>query len=398
MAVAGEGGPGLRAPPKDDWDGGLGEKRPLASRSPGRPGDRASPLTDAGNEQTGLITRSRLLLGSALIVAVLIGLYLLIPKLAGLRQTWLQLRRGDPLLLAVGALLELLSIAGYATLFRTVFGRGVPRIDWRVSLEIPLAGIAAIRLVAAAGAGGVAVTAWALDRAGMSASVIACRMVASLVVQYTVYLGALIICGLGLWTGLFAGGGSFALTIVPAAFAALAIVAILSLALMPRDVEHRLRRFAERPGALGKIATTLAKAPDALGSGVRTAIDLARQRRIGLLGAVAYWGFDIAVLGVCFHAFGTTVPVVVLVVGYFLGTLGSLLPLPGGIGGVEGGMIAAFVAFGIPASSAVLAVLAYRAISFWLPTLPGIVGYLALRSTVGKWREADRPNVSSKQA
>ena len=60
-------------------------------------------------------------------------------------------------------------------------------------------------------------------------------------------------------------------------------------------------------------------------------------------------------------------------------------------------MIAAFVAFGIPASSAVLAVLAYRAISFWLPTLPGIVGYLALRSTVNKWREADRPNVSSQQ-
>ncbi len=398
MAVAGERGSGGHAPPKDDRDGGLGERRPVASQGASTPGDGASPLTDAGDRQTGLITRSRLLLGSALIVAVLIGLYLLIPKLAGLRQTWGQLRRGDPLLLAVGAMLELLSIAGYAALFRTVFGRGVPRIDWRVSLEIPLAGIAAIRLVAAAGAGGVAVTAWALDRAGMSASVIACRMVASLVVQYSVYLCALIVCGLGLWTGLFAGGGSFALTIVPAAFAALAIAAILSLALMPRDVEHRLRRFAERPGALGKIATTLAKAPDALGSGVRTAIDLARQRRIGLLGAVAYWGFDIAVLGVCFHAFGTSVPEAVLVVGYFLGTLGSLLPLPGGIGGVEGGMIAAFVAFGIPASSAVLAVLAYRAISFWLPTLPGILGYLALRSTVSKWREADRPDVSSPQA
>ena len=78
-----------------------------------------------------------------------------------------------------------------------------------------------------------------------------------------------------------------------------------------------------------------------------------------------------------------------LVVGYFLGTLGSLLPLPAGIGGVEGGMIGAFVAFGLPASSAIIAVLAYRAISFWLPTLPGIVGYLALRSTVRRWREAD---------
>jgi uncharacterized protein (TIRG00374 family) len=195
--------------------------------------------------------------------------------------------------------------------------------------------------------------------------------------------------GLGLWLGVFDGGGSVALTVIPAALAAVLAAAILSLALMPRDIEERLERTADRGGAVSRVARRLAKAPDALGSGVRTAGDLVRQRRLGLLGAVAYWGFDISVLGVCFHAFGTVVPLAVLVVGYFLGTLGSLLPLPGGIGGVEGGMIGAFVAFGIPVSSAVIAVLAYRTISFWLPTLPGIAGYLSLRSTVRKWRSAD---------
>jgi putative heme transporter len=362
------------------------------ARSPrsGDQGDVAS-LPPIGDPElpTTPVTRTRLLLVSALIVVTLIGLYLLIPKLAGLKQTWSQLRRGDPLWLAAGAALELLSIAGYGTLFRTVFGRGVPRIDWRVSLQIPLAGIAAIRLVAAAGAGGVAVTAWALGRAGMSSEAIACRIVASLVVQYSVYLGALIVCGLGLSTGLFSGGGSFAITIVPAALSAVLVATLLSLALLPSDLEQRLKRFAGRTGALGWVARRLAKGPDTLGSGVRTAGRLTRERRVGLLGAVAYWGFDIAVLGVCFHAFGTVVPVAVLVVGYFLGTLGSLLPVPGGVGGVEGGMIGAFVAFGLPASSAVIAVLAYRAISFWLPTLPGIAGYFALRSTVRGWRAAD---------
>jgi uncharacterized protein (TIRG00374 family) len=325
----------------------------------------------------------------ALIVIAVVGLYFLIPKLAGLKQTWGQLKRGDPLSLGVGAVLELVSIVGYAALFRTVFGRGVPRIDWRASIEIPLAGIAAIRLVAAAGAGGVAVTAWALRRAGLSAETIACRMVASLVVQYAVYLGALLVCGLGLWLGVFAGGGSIAITLFPAILAAVLAAAILSLALMPSDVEQRLERFAGRAGRVGQLATKLGKAPETLGSGVRTAGDLIKQRRLGLLGAVAYWGFDIAVLGVCFHAFGATVPLAVLIVGYFLGTLGSLLPLPAGIGGVEGGMIGAFVAFGLHASTAIIAVLAYRAISFWLPTLPGIVGYLALRSTVRRWREDD---------
>src|ERR1700691_6038349 len=148
------------------------------------------------------LNRRRVVFGGLLILLFIGGLYFLVPKLAGLNQTWGQLKRGDPTLLGVGAVLEILSIVGYAVLFRTVFGRGVARIDWRASLEIPLAGIAAIRLLAAAGAGGVAVTVWALRRAGMSPPVIACRMVASYVLQYAVYLGALIICGFGLRLGL----------------------------------------------------------------------------------------------------------------------------------------------------------------------------------------------------
>jgi uncharacterized protein (TIRG00374 family) len=376
----------------------VGESEPLAARAPGVGASAvdAPQLTVSDEGPAVPITRARLLLVSALIVVALVGVYFLIPKIAGLKQTWGQLRRGDPLWLAAGVALELLSIAGYTTLFRAVFGRGVPRIGWRVSLEIPLAGIAAIRLVAAAGAGGVAVTAWALRRAGMSAEVIACRMVASLVIQYSVYLGAVIVCGLGLWAGVFGGGGSVAITLFPAVLAAVLAIAVLALALMPDDTEQRLNRFAGRTRTLGRVLSHLAKAPDTLGSGVRAARDLVRERRLGLLGAVAYWGFDIAVLGVCFDAFGRVVPVAVLVMGYFLGTLGSVLPLPGGVGGVEGGMIAAFVAFGVPVSSAVVAVLAYRAISFWLPTLPGIAGYLALSSTVHRWRATDAGYVGSR--
>jgi uncharacterized membrane protein YbhN (UPF0104 family) len=167
------------------------------------------------------------------------------------------------------------------------------------------------------------------------------------------------------------------------------IVLVASAALVPADFERRLERLATRRGRLGRLAARLAPAPATLGRGVRTAIELIREKRWGLLGALAYWGFDIAVLGVSFHAFGTVVPLAVLIMGYFLGTLGSLLPLPGGIGGVEGGMIGAFVAFGIPGGAAVVAVLAYRAISFWLPTIPGIAGYLGLRKKVRMWERED---------
>ena len=359
-------------------------KNPMESTS-------TSPVPEAAPpEETGtLLNRRRIIFGLVFIAAALGGLYFLLPKLAGLHQTWGQLRRGDPLWLAVAAVFELCSIAGYAILFRTVFGRGVPRLDWRASIEIPLAGIAAIRLLAAAGAGGVAVTAWALSRAGLSARVIACRMVANYVIQYSVYLGALIICGFGLRAGVLAGQAPFLLTMLPALLSCAVFGLVISMALVPHDFERRLHKLSGRSGRVGRFAARFATAPATLGDGVRTALALVRERRWGLLGAIAYWGFDIAVLGMCFRAFGSPVTVAVLVICYFLGTLGSLLPLPGGVGGVEGGMIGAFVAFGVPAAHAVIAVLAYRAISFWLPTLPGVAGYLGLRRKVRQWRLED---------
>jgi uncharacterized protein (TIRG00374 family) len=122
------------------------------------------------------------------------------------------------------------------------------------------------------------------------------------------------------------------------------------------------------------------------------ALALVRSRDPYLLGAIGWWGFDIAVLWACFHAFGDAPPQAVIVMSYFVGMLGNTLPLPGGIGGVDGGMIGAFTAFGVPVEISVVSVLAYRAIAFWLPTIPGAVAYLQLRRTVQRWRAEQAPS------
>ena len=58
--------------------------------------------------------------------------------------------------------------------------------------------------------------------------------------------------------------------------------------------------------------------------------------------------FDVAMLGVCFAAFGHDVPPAgVLLVAYIIGQLGSLIPIPGGIGGVDGGLIGTLVLYGV---------------------------------------------------
>ncbi len=343
-----------------------------------------------------VITRRQAVAFGVFVVTVVGFLYFVLPKLAGVGTTLHHLEHGDVWWIAIGVVLELLSFAGYVLLFRAVFvGRPGPShpshepqpIGWPESYQITMAGLAATRLFATAGAGGIALTAWALRRSGMEARLVACRMVAFMVLLYTVYAGSVLVDGLGLGTGLFPGGGSFALTIVPAIAAAVLTAVVGAMALLPDDIERRLQRWALGSGRLAHWVARAVTVPALAASGVRTAIELIGERDPGLLGAVAWWGFDICVLWAMFHAFGSPPPFTVIWMSYFIGMLGNLLPLPGGLGGVEGGMIGAFAAFGVNLDLVVLAVLSYRAISFWLPTIPGAVAYFQLRRTVARWRE-----------
>lgn len=301
------------------------------------------------------------------------------PDLSELAEVPELLANGHLGWLGAALLFKVLSYAGYMALFRAVFVAGETRIGWRESYAITMAGVAATRLFASAGAGGVALTAWALHRLGVSSRRIAERMVAFLVLLYGVYLACLLVFGLGLWAGLLPGPAPWALTLVPAVIGALGIAAGLALTRIPAGPDRRVGAPAAGAGKLSRTVDRLRGLPSGAGRGVRLAVAMLRRGEPGLLGAPAWWGFDIAVLWASFLAFGEPPPVAVLVVAYFVGMLGNLLPLPGGAGGVEGGMIGALVAFGVSGGLAVVAVLVYRVFAFWLPTLPGALAYVQLR-------------------
>src|SRR5438552_6307876 len=186
----------------------------------------------SGPEDTGShelprirLTRGRIAASIVFVLSMAAFLYFVLPKLLGLKETWNRLGQGDVWWLVVAAFLELLSFGCYIALFRAVFVRDKPKtggreskIGWRESYQITMAGLAATRLFAAAGAGGIALTAWALTRSGMRPRVVACRMVAFLVLLYGVYMATFVIDGLGLYFGIFEGPAPFAATVVPAIF------------------------------------------------------------------------------------------------------------------------------------------------------------------------------------
>ena len=347
---------------------------------------RPGPLLGTDQLPRVRITRRRLIGSVIFVVAILAFLYLGLPKLAGLGTELRRVRDGDPWWLAAAAVLQIASRLGYIAMFRAVFVHRTARIGWRASYEITMAGLAATRLFAAAGAGGIVLTVWALRAAGMPRRLVAARMVAFMVLLYGVYMFALVIFGLGLYLGIFAGPAPFAITVVPAIIGAVVILLVLSIAAVPSDFDRLVARWTRGNSRLAVIARRAATVPAAAATGVRTAIELIRSGDPGLLGAPAWWALDIATLWACFHAFGASPPHAVIIQAYFVGWIANTLPLPGGIGGVEGGLIGAFSAFGVGVQSTVLAVLAYRAFSFWLPTIPGAIAYLQLRRTVQRWR------------
>jgi uncharacterized membrane protein YbhN (UPF0104 family) len=196
--------------------------------------------------------------------------------------------------------------------------------------------------------------------------------------------------GVGLRSGVLAGEAPWTLTVIPAILGASAIALTLAIRPVAGFLNRRVSAHAGG-GRARRFARRLATVPAAVHDAIDVAVGFVRRRELGTLGALGYWTFDVATLWACLHAFGAPPPLAVVVMAYFVGTLANALPIPGGIGGVEGGMIGAFLAFGTPGSLAVLGVLSYRAVSFWLPTLPGALSYVRLRRTVAGWR-AETPS------
>jgi hypothetical protein len=168
---------------------------------------------------------------------------------------------------------------------------------------------------------------------------------------------------------------------VPAIFGGTVIVAALAIATLSDDLDGVLSRFAAKGSHASSARRVLAAIPATISSGVEGGVGLVRARHPGLLGAVGWWAFDIAVLWASLEAFGASPSIAVLVMAYFVGMLANTLPIPGGIGAVDGGMIAALIGFGVEGGLAIVGVLSYRAFAFWLPIVPGTIAYVQLLRT-----------------
>jgi uncharacterized protein (TIRG00374 family) len=350
--------------------------------------DRASGLP--------LLTTKRLVQTGIIVVLLLVGIYFLFPKLVGLGDALSKLDDADPLWVGIAIAFCVGSFICYIALFKAVVGGDALRLTWGETYDINMAGVAATLIFSAGGAGGIALTYWALRKAGMEKGEVARRMVAFLTLHYAFYPIALILFGILLRTGVVSGDDSVELTIVPAGVAGGLLILGVLIALIPPDLGQRIAPHAGEHGErVEAIAATLAKAPEVIGQGFRFALSLfthPSQGGLAVLGAAGYWATSIGVLWASFHAFGVHVPLAVVIQGFFLGMVANLFPLaPAGVGAVDAGLIGAFVLFGYSGETVFPAILIFRLVAFWLPIPLGVVAFFQLRKTVHRWEDDGLP-------
>jgi uncharacterized membrane protein YbhN (UPF0104 family) len=335
---------------------------------PNGPGAPASP---ASHEAALKRLRRRLLELAALGVAV--GVFVLTgPGLGHLRRDVEHASVGW-LILGIG--LEALSALSYVVIFRAVF---CPRMPWRLSYQFGMSEEGANSVLSVSGAGGLALGAVALKRGGMGAEEIGRKTVALFFLTSLPNVAGVIVFAALYTTGVLGHVPDAGLTY---GFGAAALAATLLVLALPRLLGTR----DDTPAAAhpGRIAAARRFARSSLRVGVRDATLLVRRRSAGVLsGALGTMVFDMAVLGVCFLAFGHSPPLGVLVLGYLIGQLGGNLPTPGGIGGVDLGLVGMFTLYHQPLAVSTAAVLTYHAISLWVPGLLGSVAFLELRRTL----------------
>jgi len=306
--------------------------------------------------------------------------YFVLPQFASARHRLHLLSSLNPIIVALAVILEMAAIYSYVELTRTVL---FPHAPGRFNiLRVNLAGLAISHVVPGGTAPAGALAYRIFNELGVpketNAFGLAVQGSGSAVVLNIIFWLMLVISiplrGFNPAYGFAALAGVFLL----AAF----FGTILLITRGQRHADNWLRAAARRIPAVDpdRISALLAQ--------VAARITLLINNRRTLWWAFTWaglnWLFDAACLWVFIWAFGHVISPIDLLVAYGLANVLAAIPVtPAGLGIIEGVLIQSLVGFGIPFSQALLAVISYRLVNFWIPIPIGGVSYASLQ-----WRRS----------
>ncbi|MBV8944029.1 MAG: flippase-like domain-containing protein [Solirubrobacterales bacterium] len=266
----------------------------------------------------------------------------------------------NPALVAAALGLELASCLSFVVIFRLFF-RPVPK---PLARNMAWSQLGSGALLPGGGLGSLAVGGWLLHLVGMSAQQIVRRSSGLFFLTSAINVFTLAAAGLLLLFRITDGPHDMLRAGLPVIAALAAIILVVGLPNLTRRVSSKHPKAAWL---------------EDIGIGIPAARQALTRPSWRLLGALGYLLFDIAVLWMTFAAVGPLPPLAPLIVAYLAGYLANAIPIPGGIGVLDSGLVGALTLYGLPVTHAAAAVLVYHAIAFWIPTLGGTLAYARLR-------------------
>ena len=319
-----------------------------------------------------------------------IALYLLIPRLGGLGRDAAELRHAHLWLMILGVVVEIASLGAYVLLYRHLLSSEGAQVKVRAAVTGVMAGFLVSHVVPGGSAAGTVVNVKAMEREGVNARTTGVALV------LTVVLSDIALAGL-FFVGILY---SFLKNSIPVGYVATAIVILPLLA----GLVGLVFLFAYRPAAAARALHRVARALHRVIKRIdadkleRSVLEVADEARAALSGrrfaiaiglALANWVLDISVLYLFFLAVGHHQHFGALIVAYAVANIAAAIPLtPSGLGIIEATLVGISVGFGAPRAVAVVAVLGYRLVNFWLPLPAGLVAYVRAQTS-------QRPAVSS---
>jgi uncharacterized protein (TIRG00374 family) len=326
----------------------------------------------------------RWIVHGVLLAALTAGVFGLLPHLGGLARDAVGLRQARPAFLVAAVLAEAVSLGCYAQLYRRVLAALGARIRFRLAADVIMATFFVSHLTPFGSATGALVNAGTLETEGIAATTTG-EAIALSSLTSTVALLVLFGSGFAATAGRHVSHQYLAIAGVALFLVAAVLAAVLAVGARPAIAGRaggwaaRVARHVRPSIDPAKVAQTSAR----LASLARTALT-GRDFAVSSAFAAGNWLFDLLALDLVFLALRYQPGFGPLAVAYGAANIASAIPLtPGGLGIIEVTLVAITVGFGAPRPTAVLAVLGYRIVNYWLPLIPGAIAYIRLRLRPG---------------
>ena len=344
----------------------------IFTRGPRRLGGHAHPPLSPGAAPPAHRRRG-LVKNLAFLVLAAVGLYIVWPSLMDVFTSWPRLAVIEPGWYAGMAAAVIGSFACVWVLYRIVLHTGA----WFAIVTSQLAGSAFGRIVPGGAASAGAFQYQMLARAGIRGGRVATGVTVVSIISAGTIL-ALPLFALPVLLGSIDGGRSFirvalfglGLLGVVVAFSALVLAFDRPLALLGRSLDRISDLLRRRRPRDTDYAARLLNERDV----VRTILGESWWK--ASVAALGQRGLDFAALIMALYASGARISPLLVLLAYAVAQLLTIVPVtPGGLGFVEVGLVGALGLAGVEVGPALLATLAYRLLSFWLPLPAGLVAY-----------------------